>query len=97
MPELPEVETIVTGLKPQVVGKTIVTISDSGKNLRYPLPDFSLLLQSPILNVVRRAKYLLFHFENGQTLIWHLGMTGQFHVLAKDEAQAKHEHVKHVR
>jgi len=93
MPELPEVETVVTGLKPQVVGKNIVSVKDSGKNLRYALPDFSLLLQSPILDVTRRAKYLLFHFENGQTLIWHLGMTGQFHALPTSQSAAKHEHV----
>jgi len=93
MPELPEVETVVSGLKPQVVGKRLVSVSISGKNLRYPLPDFNRLLQSPILDVARRAKYLLFHFENGETLIWHLGMTGQFHVLLKSEPTAKHEHV----
>jgi len=93
MPELPEVETVVNGLKPQITGATLVSVSDSGKNLRYPLPDFSTLLQQHIQSVERRAKYLLFHFEHGQTLIWHLGMTGQFHVLAKDESKAKHEHV----
>ncbi|MDX8387070.1 MAG: bifunctional DNA-formamidopyrimidine glycosylase/DNA-(apurinic or apyrimidinic site) lyase [Ghiorsea sp.] len=93
MPELPEVETVVAGLKPQVVGKCIVSVSNSGKNLRYPLPDFDTLLQSTIVDVTRRAKYLLFHFENGNTLIWHLGMTGQFHVLPKSMPTAKHEHV----
>ncbi|MDQ6989169.1 MAG: bifunctional DNA-formamidopyrimidine glycosylase/DNA-(apurinic or apyrimidinic site) lyase [Mariprofundaceae bacterium] len=94
MPELPEVETVVNGLKPLLVGKRIVGVGSSGKNLRYPLPDFALLGQSKLLDVQRRAKYLLFHFENGQSLLWHLGMTGQFHVLGKDEAAAKHEHVR---
>lgn len=93
MPELPEVETIVNGLKPQVVGKCIVSVSNSGKNLRYPLPDFDKLIGSTVTNIVRRAKYLLFHFENGQSLIWHLGMTGQFHVLPQNETSTKHEHV----
>jgi len=93
MPELPEVETVVTGLKPQIIGKRITSVSSSGKNLRYPLPDFNLLLGFTVSNIVRRAKYLLFHFENGHTLIWHLGMTGQFHVLSKSEVVAKHEHV----
>ncbi|MCF6208233.1 MAG: bifunctional DNA-formamidopyrimidine glycosylase/DNA-(apurinic or apyrimidinic site) lyase [Ghiorsea sp.] len=93
MPELPEVETVVNGLKPQITGARLVAVSNSGKNLRYPLPDFSILLQQNIQNVERRAKYLLFHFEHGQTLIWHLGMTGQFHVLHRSEQVAKHEHV----
>ena len=93
MPELPEVETVVVGLKPQITGAKLESVRTSGKNLRYPLPDFSTLLQQNILSVERRAKYLLFHFENGQTLIWHLGMTGQFHVLAQHQAKTKHEHV----
>lgn len=93
MPELPEVETVVNGLKPQITGARLVAVSNSGKNLRYPLPDFSTLLQQNIQTVERRAKYLLFHFEHGQTLIWHLGMTGQFHVLYRSEQVAKHEHV----
>jgi len=93
MPELPEVETVVAGLKPQITGAKLVSVRTSGKNLRYPLPDFSTLLQQSIQKVERRAKYLLFHFENGQTLIWHLGMTGQFHVLAQHEDKTKHEHV----
>ncbi len=93
MPELPEVETVVTGLKPQIVGKTLLCVTDSCKKLRYPLPDFDSLLGATITDITRRAKYLLFHFDNGQTLIWHLGMTGQFHVLDKNEAATKHEHV----
>ncbi len=93
MPELPEVETVIAGLKPQITGAKLVSVSNSGKNLRYPLPNFSILLQQHIQSVERRAKYLLFHFENGQTLIWHLGMTGQFHVLAQHQAKTKHEHV----
>ena len=93
MPELPEVETVVAGLKPLITGAKLESVRTSGKNLRYPLPDFSTLLQQHIQSVRRRAKYLLFHFGNGQTLIWHLGMTGQFHVLAQHETGTKHEHV----
>ena len=63
MPELPEVETVVNGLKPQITGARLVAVSNSGKNLRYPLPDFSILLQQNIQSLERRAKYLLFHFD----------------------------------
>ena len=93
MPELPEVETVVNGLKPQVEGKVLLSNYNSGKNLRYPLPDFSACLGATLKNIERRAKYLLFHFDNGQTLMWHLGMTGQFHVLPSSAPAAKHEHV----
>ncbi len=93
MPELPEVETVVSGLKPQLIGKSLLSVSDSGKSLRYPLPDFGCLLGATLSDISRRAKYLLFHWDNGQTLIWHLGMTGQFHVLPDSEDASKHEHV----
>ena len=93
MPELPEVQTVVTGLRSQVLGKRVLSVTNSGKNLRYPLPNFEILLNSAIVDITRRAKYLLFHFENGFTLLWHLGMTGQFHVLTKSEPVTKHEHI----
>ncbi|WP_038250393.1 bifunctional DNA-formamidopyrimidine glycosylase/DNA-(apurinic or apyrimidinic site) lyase [Ghiorsea bivora] len=93
MPELPEVETVVKGLKPQIGGKVLLSDMNSGKNLRYPLPNFAACHGATLKNIERRAKYLLFHFDNGQTLIWHLGMTGQFHVLSGAEPAAKHEHV----
>jgi len=93
MPELPEVETVVNGLKPQIEGQILLSNSTSGKNLRYPLPDFSTCHGAALKNIERRAKYLLFHFDNGQTLMWHLGMTGQFHVLPSSAPAAKHEHV----
>ncbi len=93
MPELPEVETVVHGLKPQVEGKILLSDSNSGKNLRYPLPDFSTCHGATLKNIERRAKHLLFHFDNGKILMWHLGMTGQFHVLPTSEPKTKHEHV----
>jgi len=94
MPELPEVETVVNGLKPQVIGHRILHVSDSGKNLRYPLPNFSIVVNATITDIHRRAKYLMFSLDNQQTLLWHLGMTGQFHVLGNDTEAAKHEHVR---
>lgn len=93
MPELPEVETIVNGLKPQLVGHTIVDVRHSSKNLRYPLPHFTRIHHATITNIHRRAKYLIFSLDNEQSLLWHLGMTGQFHVLASDAQAGKHEHV----
>lgn len=94
MPELPEVETVRAGLEPLLNGRTIQSVHCFRKSLRYPLPDFTLLLEKNIISVRRRAKYLLIDIDNGQTLVWHLGMTGQFHVLANDDEQGSHEHVK---
>jgi formamidopyrimidine-DNA glycosylase len=95
MPELPEVETIRAGLEPLLVGRKITGVTCHRSNLRYPLPDLADLVGNQLSGVRRRAKYLLFDFERGeQTLVWHLGMTGQFHVLPQKAELGAHEHVR---
>ena len=93
MPELPEVETVRSGLEPLLVNRKISAVRCFRSGLRYPFPDFSGLAGKQIKAVSRRSKYLLFELSNGQTLVWHLGMTGQFHVLSVQAIRAKHEHV----
>jgi len=93
MPELPEVETVRSGLEPLLVNREISAVRCFRSGLRYPFPDFSGLAGQKIKAVTRRSKYLLFELNHGQTLIWHLGMTGQFHVLPAGSPKAKHEHV----
>jgi len=94
MPELPEVETVRTGLEPLLSGREISAISCHRTGLRYPFPDFSTLTGQRITTVSRRSKYLLFELDGTQTLVWHLGMTGQFHLLSAEDEKAKHEHVR---
>lgn len=98
MPELPEVETVCRGLEPLLCGRAITSVICHRTTLRYPLPDLSVLIGSTVKSVRRRAKYLLFDVGSGgserqQTLVWHLGMTGQFHVLPEQAKQGSHEHV----
>jgi len=99
MPELPEVETVCRGLEPLLHGRSIVSVICHRKTLRYPLPDLSVLEGQRVLRVRRRSKYLLFEFDSinseagGQLLVWHLGMTGQFHVLPEQAQPGAHEHV----
>jgi len=95
MPELPEVESIRAGLEPLLVNREITQVVCHRPNLRYPLPDLADLIGNTVAGVRRRAKYLLFEFERGeQTLVWHLGMTGQFHVLSQKAELGAHEHVR---
>ncbi len=95
MPELPEVETIRTGLELLLVGRKISNVICHRTNLRYPLPNLSMLVGDQVSSVHRRAKYLLFDFERSdQTLVWHLGMTGQFHILPQKAEIGAHEHVR---
>jgi len=97
LPELPEVETIRSGLEPLLVGRTITEVRCHRGSLRYPLPDFLPLIGHAVTALRRRAKYLLFDFakpDPDRTLVWHLGMTGQFHSLPQDAARGLHEHVR---
>jgi formamidopyrimidine-DNA glycosylase len=90
MPELPEVETTVRGLKEKVTGLKITDIwTDLGKK-KLSLPHFKntikdasflptlrkKIIGKKITSVTRRAKNILIHFENGETMLIHLKMTG---------------------
>jgi len=93
MPELPEVETICKGLEKDLIGKTVKTVKANRKNLRVPFPrDLKSIEEQKITSITRRAKYILIHFKNSQTLIIHLGMSGRVTVTKKYEAQ-KHDHL----
>lgn len=95
MPELPEVETVCRGLKPHVEGEVIQNVLIRCQKLRYPLDPQTLLpklVGQKILNLQRRAKYLLMGFEQG-TLLIHLGMTGVMRILPRVTPAQKHDHV----
>lgn len=94
MPELPEVEVVRTGLEPCLVGRRILRVTCHRSSLRYPLPDMCSLSGCRITAVRRRSKYLLIEISDGRVLVWHLGMTGQFHVLGSGVSAGKHEHVR---
>ena len=90
MPELPEVETTVRGIRSYVVGKKIIdcwTDYDSAfhkgkeniKDVAYFRSFKKSLIGSTIIGSDRRAKNILVHLSNGSTLLIHMKMTG--HVL----------------
>ena len=80
MPELPEVETVRTGLEMVLKGQVIRKVTLRRKDLRIPFPaDLPRRLAGQkILAIRRRAKYLLFDLVGGDVLIAHLGMSGRF-------------------
>jgi len=94
MPELPEVETVRRGLSPHVVGRRLIGSAHNGLSLRFPLPELHSLHGRQLNAIDRRSKYLLFRFEGDMVLLWHLGMTGQFHVLPAGEAAGRFELVR---
>jgi formamidopyrimidine-DNA glycosylase len=80
MPELPEVETVRRGLAPAMLGARIDKVELRRADIRFPFPDAfaKRLTGRRIIEVNRRAKYLLFELDSGETLIVHLGMSGSF-------------------
>jgi formamidopyrimidine-DNA glycosylase len=94
MPELPEVETTRRGIAPYLTGKPVMGIVVREHKLRWPVPDDLeyQLYGRTLLDVERRAKYLLLKFEHG-TLMIHLGMSGTLRVLSEQLEPEKHDHV----
>lgn len=80
MPELPEVETVRRGLAPAMLGARIDKVELRRADIRFPFPPAfaERLTGQRIVDVKRRAKYLLFQLDGGETLIAHLGMSGSF-------------------
>ncbi|HEY1779216.1 MAG TPA: bifunctional DNA-formamidopyrimidine glycosylase/DNA-(apurinic or apyrimidinic site) lyase [Roseiarcus sp.] len=80
MPELPEVETVRRGLEPAMAGARIAKVELRRADIRFPFPpSFAKRLTGQrIVDLKRRAKYLLFQLDGGETLISHLGMSGSF-------------------
>jgi formamidopyrimidine-DNA glycosylase len=82
MPELPEVETVRSGLEPILKGRRFVRVEQRRKDLRFPLPErfAERLTGRKVLRLDRRAKYILVRLDHREVLVVHLGMTGRFSV-----------------
>ncbi|MFC1873235.1 bifunctional DNA-formamidopyrimidine glycosylase/DNA-(apurinic or apyrimidinic site) lyase [Chloroflexota bacterium] len=79
MPELPEVETVKNELSPHVIGRTVtgVTLFWEGMVHQPSAAEFrSRLVGQRITASARRGKYLMFNLASGESLIFHLKMTG---------------------
>ncbi|WP_445571183.1 bifunctional DNA-formamidopyrimidine glycosylase/DNA-(apurinic or apyrimidinic site) lyase [Pseudomonas sp. E102] len=94
MPELPEVETTRRGIAPHLEGQRVSRVVVRDHRLRWPIPeDLDVRLSGQrIVQVERRAKYLLINAEAG-TLISHLGMSGNLRLVETGMPAARHEHV----
>jgi formamidopyrimidine-DNA glycosylase len=97
MPELPEVETFVADLRPQLVGRHIL-----GAQVLWPRtlaePDLSAfearIRDQQIVELERRGKYLLCRLGSGDTLIVHLRMTGRLEIVPADSPTLVGPHVR---
>lgn len=82
MPELPEVETVRRGLMRSLTGAQVKDVQLRRSDLRFPFPqNFAERLTGvTILDVGRRAKFLVMPLSSEETLTAHLGMTGRFRI-----------------
>ncbi len=89
MPELPEVETVMRGLKPVLEGRRIAGVTLRRDGLRFPFPQgfAQRLTGQKIVSLARRAKYILMSLDSGDCLLVHLGMTGRFTVFSPSGRQ----------
>lgn len=82
MPELPEVETTVRGLRPVLEGQVLTQVEPRRDDLRraFPADLRQRLTGARVTTLRRRAKYGLIDTDRGDTLIFHLGMSGRWRV-----------------
>jgi formamidopyrimidine-DNA glycosylase len=92
MPELPEVETTVRGLERVLRGRRIARVEARRPDLRRALPvDLGQRLTGArVTSLRRRAKYGVIDTDRGDTLVFHLGMSGHWRV--DPTAVEKHDH-----
>ncbi|MBE0458045.1 bifunctional DNA-formamidopyrimidine glycosylase/DNA-(apurinic or apyrimidinic site) lyase [Pseudoalteromonas sp. KG3] len=96
MPELPEVEVSRMGITPHILQQSVTKVNIHNPNMRWPVPDDVYQITNlVVLDVQRRAKYLLLKFELGSVIL-HLGMSGNLRVVDKDEALKKHDHIEFI-
>lgn len=86
MPELPEVETVRTGLVPLIVGKQVTAIDhDTDKSFpNAPVDVERFLVGASVVDVRRRAKVLVIDLDREYSLVIHLKMTGQLVYVGRD-------------
>ncbi len=92
MPELPEVETTVRGVRRVLDGRRLARVELHRDGLRWPFPDglVQRLTGARITGIGRRAKYGLIATDRDDTLIFHLGMSGRMRL--DPSAIEKHDH-----
>ena len=80
MPELPEVETVRRQLHDRIAGKRIrgISIFKTGREVPHGEKFATAVKGRKVAGVERRAKVLIFRFDDGNAVLGHLKMTGRF-------------------
>ncbi len=98
MPELPEVETVVRGLRPLLTGRTFIRVDNHAPSTSVVMsPAFGgrtfeeVVAGRTVLGITRRGKNILIALSGGVTLWVHLKMTGRFRFTPADEPRDRHD------
>lgn len=94
MPELPEVQTVVNGIKSKINKHKILRFKKYISKLRYPIQKnlSSKIESSTVTTVFRRAKYIIINLSNNRSLVIHLGMSGRIIIVKNNKKKFKHTH-----
>ncbi len=87
MPELPEVETVVRGLRQPLLGRSIIGMwHDWDRTIHSPAPQefMARVMNQTTRAIGRRGKYILIELEH-DVLVIHLKMSGRLYVAAADD------------
>jgi formamidopyrimidine-DNA glycosylase len=95
MPELPEVQMVVTTLRPALLGKAIRRVHVTRADIIRPAGiDLAALLKGQrVTEVARRGKKIVVTVGDSQRFYVHLGMTGRLTLEAPGADVKKHTHV----
>ena len=96
MPELPEVQTVVSTLAPRLVGQTVRRVELSRTDILSP-SGFDLsahLVRQAISAIERRGKRIVFTLANGSRFYIHLGMSGRLTLDPADAPVPPHTHLR---
>lgn len=102
MPELPEVEVVRRGLAAALTGRCIAAVELVGRHgpravrrhAAGPADFVAALTGRVVEDVRRRGKYLWWALDDGDAVLAHLGMSGQFRVLTAGHDQPQHPHLR---
>jgi formamidopyrimidine-DNA glycosylase len=99
VPELPEVETVRRGLEAAAVGRRIREVEVHGaRTVRRqrggPAEFAGRLVGRTMTAACRRGKYLWLSLDDGDALVAHLGMSGQFRTCTPEAPDAPHLHAR---
>ena len=95
MPELPEVQTVVTTLRPRIVGHRIVRVKLHRNDIVAPeaIDLGKLLTNRVVTDLTRRGKRIVFTLDDGNRFYIHLGMSGRLTIETDETRLEKHTHL----